>query len=492
MTDALVWLKPDTTYEYISEVRPYTAPSVVSGFSRTCARMIVIVLVAISGFGRTAAAQTSDLDPRVVKLVAAISEERLEKILKQLESFETRSTLSSTTSPTRGIGAAREWILQEMKSYSPKLQVSFDTHQVPKQGRITRDIELRNVMAVLPGRSPRRIYVSGHYDTVARPGGQGASNAGGPARDPDAAPPPPADPDAPLDNFAPGVNDDGSGTALTIELARVFSESGIDFDATLVFMCHAGEEQGLVGARLHAQRAVSEQIPIEAIFNNDIVGNDKGGNGIIDGATIRVYSEGPEDSPSRELARFVQRWGGRYVPSHRVRPMARPDRFGRGGDHSAYNQLGFTAVGFRESRENFTRQHDVRDTYEGISLSYLAQNARVNAASAATLSLAPPPPGVLSDRGAPLITRAPSGYDANLRWNASPGAAAYRIFWREAWGPDWDHELLVGNVTGVVLPNMQIDDYVFGVAAIDAQGHESFVTAYVTPPRANTPIRSGQ
>ena len=453
-------------------------------------RVIVTLLFATAVISGTVSAQSSDLDPRIVKLVAEISEERLEKILKRLESFETRNTLSSTTSSTRGIGAAREWILQEMQSYSSRLQVSFDVHQVAKQGRITRDVELRNVMAILPGRSPRRIYVSGHYDTVARPGGQGAANAAGAVRDPDAASPPPADPNAPLDNLAPGVNDDGSGTALTIELARVFSQSGIDFDATLVFMCHAGEEQGLVGARLHAQQAVAEKTPIEAILNNDIVGNDKGGSGIIDGATIRVYSEGPEDSPSRELARFVQRWGGRYVPSHRVRPMARPDRFGRGGDHSAYNQLGFTAVGFRESRENFTRQHDVRDTFEGISLPYLAQNARVNAASAATLALAPPPPGVMSERGQPMITRAPSGYDANLRWNASPGAAAYRIFWREAWGPDWEHELLVGNVTNIVLPNTQIDDYIFGVAAIDAQGHESFVTAYVAPPRANTAIRS--
>lgn len=221
-----------------------------------------------------------------------------------------------------------------MRSYSPKLQVSFDAYQVPPQGRITRQVDLRNVMAVLPGRSPRRIYVSGHYDTLARAGGQGASNAGTPA-DADGATARPADPNAPLDNLAPGVNDDGSGTALTIELARVFSQSGIDFEATLVFMCHAGEEQGLVGARLHAQRAVAEKIRIEAVLNNDIVGNDKGGNGIIDGATIRVYSEGPEDSPSRALARFVQRWGGRYVPSHKVRPMARPDRFGRGGDHSA-------------------------------------------------------------------------------------------------------------------------------------------------------------
>jgi hypothetical protein len=452
----------------------------------------LLALIAVVTSGQAALAQDaqSDLDPRIVKLVAAISEERLGAILKKLESFETRSTLSSTDSPTRGVGAARQWILDEMKSYNPKLQVSFDAYDVPPQGRITRTVDLRNVMAILPGRSARRVYISGHYDTLARPGGQGASNAGAPA-DPDARIAS-SDPKAPLDNFAPGVNDDGSGTALTIELARVFSQSGIDFDATLVFMCHAGEEQGLVGARLHAQKALEQKIPIEAVLNNDIVGNDRGGNGIIDGATIRLYSEGPEDSPSRQLARFVQRWGARYVPSHKVRPMSRPDRFGRGGDHSAYNQLGFTAVGFRESRENFMRQHDVRDTFEGISLPYLAQNARVNAAAAATLALAPPPPGVLSERSQPMITRAPTGYDANLKWTASPGAAAYRIFWREAWGPDWQHEILVGNVTNVVLPNMQIDDYVFGVAAVDAHGHESFVTAYVTPPRANTPIKTGQ
>ena len=373
MTDVTVRLKPDTT----------------------CACVLaLLVFIVVSGFpwgylgagSRTVFAQAADLDPRIVTLVSTVSEERLGAILKKLESFETRSTLSSTTSATRGIGAARQWILDEMKRYSPALQVSFDTYQVAPQGRITRNVELRNVMAILPGRSPRRIYVSGHYDTVAFTGGQAANNAGG-RFDPDAAP---ADPNAPLDNLAPGVNDDGSGTALTIELARIFSQSGIDFEATLVFMCHVGEEQGLVGARLHAQKAVAETIPIQAVLNNDIVGNDKGGNGIVDGATIRVYAEGPEDSPSRALARFVQRWGGRYVPSHKVRPMSRPDRFGRGGDHSAYNQLGFTAVGFRESRENFTRQHDVRDTFEGIALPYLAQNARVNAAAAATLALAPP------------------------------------------------------------------------------------------------------
>jgi hypothetical protein len=453
----------------------------------TLARLFVFVTI-VSGFSRTLAAQQSDLDPRIVALVGSLSEERLTAILRKLESFGTRATLSSTDPPTRGIGAARQWIFDEMKSYSPKLQVSFDTYRVARQGRITRDVELRNVMAVLPGRSPRRIYVSGHYDTTTIEGGQATANAGLPG----VRIIQPTDPNLPNDSPAPGVNDDGSGTALTMELARVFSRSGIEFDATLVFMCHAGEEQGLVGAWLHANRAAQEHIPIEAVLNNDIVGNVKGGNGITDGATIRLYSEGPEDSPSRELARFVQRWSARYVPSHRVRTMARPDRFLRGGDHSAYNASGFPAVGFRESREDFMRQHDPRDTFEGISIPYLAQNARVNAAAAATLALAPPPPGVVNDRRLPTITREPSGYDARLAWTASPGAIAYRIFWREAWGPDWQHDLLVGNGTSVVLPNIQIDDHVFGVAAVDAAGHESYVSAYVEPPRPISPIRTVQ
>jgi hypothetical protein len=474
--------------------------------------VMISAMMLATGIGAGAqapAAPAGAIDPRIANLVSAISEERMQQLLTRLVGFGTRNTLSDQASPTRGIGAARQWIYDELKRSSPRLQVSFDTYQIPAKARITRDVELRNVMAVLPGRSPRRIYVSGHYDTVnLGAGGQQSSNsgtgrAGPPTRpgagaqapgEPPAAPAPSADPQTrPGQDYnidAPGANDDGSGTVLSMELARVFAESGIDFDATLVFMCHAGEEQGLVGARLHAQRAVAEKIPIEAVFNNDIVGNDRGGNGIVDGATIRVYAEGPEDSTSRALARFIERWGGRYVPSHKVRPMARPDRFSRGGDHSAYNQLGFTAVGFRESRENFTRQHDVRDTFEGISLPYLGQNARVNAASAATLALAPPPPSVVTDRGAPMISRAPSGYDANLKWNASPGAAAYRVFWREAWGMDWTHDVLVGNVTGLVLPNMQIDDYVFGVAAVDAAGHESFVTSYVSPARASTPIET--
>jgi hypothetical protein len=248
-------------------------------------------------------------------------------------------------------------------------------------------------------------------------------------------------------------------------------------------MCHAGEEQGLIGAHLHARNLVENKVPVVGVLNNDIVGNERGGNGIVDGATIRVYSEGPEDSPSRSLARFVQRWGARYVPSHRVRLLARPDRFNRGGDHSAYNQAGFAAVGFREARENFSKQHDPRDTFDGISPGYLARNARVNAAAAATLALAPHAPVLKA------ITRQPSGYDATLRWTLSAGAVTYRIFWREAWGPDWQHNMLVGNVDEVTLPNIQIDDFVFGVAAVGAAGHESVVNAFVSAPRRDPPVQ---
>ena len=154
----------------------------------------------ICGFGPAAGAQQSDLDPRIETLVGAVSGERLAAILQKLESFGTRNTLSSTDSPTRGIGAARQWILDEMKGYSPKLQVSFDTYKIARQGRITRDVEVRNVMAVLPGRSARRVYVSGHYDTIAIEGGQSSSNAGrGPARIAQ-----PSDPEAPNDLPAPG------------------------------------------------------------------------------------------------------------------------------------------------------------------------------------------------------------------------------------------------------------------------------------------------
>jgi hypothetical protein len=408
-------------------------------------------------------------DPGIMRLMEQVSEERLAALIERLAGFQTRNTMSSTELPDRGIGAARQWIMDEMRSYSPRLQVSFDTYVTPGRGRIPEETELRNVMAVLPGRSARRVYVSGHYDSVARAEEQlTAGNR--------------------FDNPAPGANDDGSGTALTMELARVLSQSGLEFDATLVFIALAGEEQGLVGARLHAQNARANDVRIDAVFNNDIVGNIFGGNGAVDGWTVRVFSDGPEDSPSRQLARFIRRTGAMYLPSHKVRLIAREDRFGRGGDHTAFNQLGYAAVRFTESKENYDRQHTIRDTPDGVHAPYLARNARLNLAGVATLAMAPPAPVVTDRGGNPTLGRQPSGYDARLRWEASPGATGYRIFWREAWGPDWQHELHVGDVTEYVLPNVSIDDYHFGVAAIGPQGHESLVSAFVRPPRADVPV----
>jgi hypothetical protein len=232
-----------------------------------------------------------------------------------------------------------------------------------------------------------------------------------------------------------------------------------------------------------------DKVPVEANFNNDIVGNSRGGDGTTDAESVRVYSEGPEDSMSRSLARYIGRIAALYVPSHRVRLMARQDRFSRGSDHTAFTQYGFPAVAFRESKEDFSRQHAATDTVDGVDPKYLAQNARVNAAAVAALALAPPAPVVTNPRGQMMIGRQPSGYDANLRWNAAPGATAYRIHWRETWTADWQQTQLVGDVTEFNLPRMSIDNFVFGVAAVGANGHESMVSAYVPPPRRDPVVK---
>ena len=444
---------------------------------------LAALLILLPALAPAQVAVPPDADPRVRQIVAAVSEPRLRALATRLVSFGTRESMSSTTSPTRGIGAARQWIFDELTTSSPRLQVSFDTHVIAPQGRFTRQTELRNVMAVLPGRSARRIYITGHYDSLnLGSGGQQALNAAGGQN-------PQAQADFDHDAEAPGANDDGSGTVLTMELARVFAESGVQFDATLVFICWAGEEQGLVGSAAHAQALAAAKVPVEANFNNDIVGNIHGGNGVVDAETVRVYSVGPEDSMSRALARYVQRVAAIYVPSHRIRLMAREDRFGRGSDHSSFPRQGFPAVVFREANENFAKQHTAADTLEGVDFPYLAQNARVNAAAAASLALAPAAPTVQNERGQNLLTRGPSGYDAQLRWNAVAGAVAYRISWRDTWTNDWQHRQTVGNVTEFVLPHVSIDDYVFGVSAIAADGHESLTSAYVSPVRQSADVK---
>ena len=431
-----------------------------------------------------------DRDPRIEQLLTSISEERLKSLVETLAGFGTRHTLSLLDSPTRGIGAARAWIASELRSSSARLEVVIDRHRAKAGGSLPRDADLRNILAILPGRSPRRIYITAHYDShnlgtlgqiglntgrtrYTRSGGviAGASN--------DEPLPPGAllpGPDPALD--APGANDNGSGTALTMELARVFASSGIDFDATLVFMLTAGEEQGLLGAAAHAAASKRLGVRIEAVLNNDIVGNVTGGDGVTDAASVRVYSDGPEDSPSRTLAQFVQRTAARYLPAHRVRVMGRRDRFQRNSDHTPFTLAGYPAVVFRESRENAAKQHNSADTADGVSPPYLARNARVNAAAVAALALAPARPVVVNANGRSRLDRLPSGYDARLQWAPSPGAAGYRVFWRTSEQSAWEHDLLVGNVTEFVLPKRSIDDHVFGVAAIGPAGHESPVAVY--------------
>ncbi len=418
------------------------------------------------------------VDPRIEQILRDVSPERLHEYLSTLTGFQTRHSLSFSDREEFGVLAARRYILETMQGFSTGLEVELDCYRVEPQGRIPEQAELCNVVATLPGRTERRVFVSGHYDTVARiEAGDPAAGGGGGGFDWSV-----------YDNPAPGANDDGSGTVLTMEAARVLAQSGLDFDATLVFVAFVAEEEGLVGASLMASRAEREGWTIDAIFNNDIIGNALGGNGILDSRTLRVFSEDPMDSPSRQLARFIRRHGAAYMPGHEVRLIAREDRFGRGGDHTAFNRRGYAAVRFSESRENYSRQHTAADTLGGVDFEYLARNARVNAAGVASMALAPPAPNVMGPRG-PMLGRGDSGYHADMRWEPSPGATGYRVVWREAWTPDWQHEVVTGDVDRFVLEDISIDDYVFGVAAIGPDGHESLVSAYVRPPRARSDIR---
>ena len=288
-----------------------------------------------------------------------------------------------------GVGAARKWIYEQFRSYSPRLEVSYDQYRLKKDtsrgSRIIDDVDLYNVVAVLPGVTDQeeRVMITAHYDSInmSRP-------PGAPAPQPGDAPAPAAkrDPNMP----APGVTDDGSGIACVMELARIMSQ--YEFDKTLVFVAFAGEEEGLLGATLYAQRAKSLNQKIEAVLNNDIIGSDIGGDGRMENRRVNIFSEDPIDSPSREIARYMREIGERYVPWMTVDPVFRADRFGRGGDHTAFNLEGFAAVRFSTPVENFANQHSATDTFANTSPKYIAQVTKVNGAVAASLAWAPKSP----------------------------------------------------------------------------------------------------
>src|SRR5712692_2318749 len=467
---------------------------------------VSVPLLALS-IAASAYAQYKTVNPAVKKVVESVSEERISEILKKLESFETRNIFSEDDSPTRGIGAARRWIADQFKSYSPRLEVRFDSYKVKKKGRIVRDVEIHNVVAVLPGKlnPERQFIISGHYDSLAllrrNTGGTNGGGTASPETSAGAAPEgAPANFDlSMLAKTEPGVTDDGSGTAAVMELARVMSQ--FEFEKTIVFIAFAGEEEGLIGSTLYARKARQENNVIDGVLNNDIIGSDVSGNGRTGNGTLWVFSEEPADSPSRQLARYIKDIGERYQPSMKVDLIFRADRFGRGGDHTPFNQEGYAGVRFTTPNENFANQHSVTDTFANTSVPYTTHVVRVNAAALASLALAPKAPVVTEEltRGprkgqiVPMIGRGKSRYDAQLRWKnekPEPDLLGYAIVMRNTTTPYWEKEIFVGNVNEFTLKDVSIDDVIFGVKAIDKDGNESLVSPYITRPRPKLEIET--
>jgi hypothetical protein len=419
--------------------------------------------------------------PTVRSIVDSVSEERIAAHMRKLESFGTRETHSE------GAVAARQWILKELKSYSPRLEVRMDTHSVKRGGRILRDMDVVNVVAVLPGKSmpDRQIVIGAHYDDLILVPRKGAVPGEGETMDPEASAAAPK---------APGVSDNASGVAAMLELARVLSRQ--EFDKTLVFIAFGAEEQGLIGASLYAAAAHDQGDRIEAVFNNDIIGNDRASNGVTRSNEVNLFSGDPMDSPSRALARYICEVGARYVPAMRVNLIFRADRFGRGGDHTPFHDVGYAAVRFTTAAEALELQHTTGDNMAAASPAYTARVARVNAAAMASLALAPKPPVVVrqapvqSGRTAPPnLARGQSRYDAVLRWtNPEPESdlLGYAVVVRSTLAPLWEREVFVGNVQEYTMRDVSIDDVVLGIKAINRRGFESMVSAYVMAPYRRT------
>ena len=423
------------------------------------------------------------LNPQVQSIVSQISSDRIAEIQQKLETFGTRNIYSATEDPTHGVGAAREWIATQFRGYSSKLQVSFDKHRLAgsPSKRYFKNVEIWNVVAVLPGTSEpeRHVMVSGHYDTINLVYKKDANGK------------------RVLDNegvvaaIAPGVTDDGSGTAAVMEMARVMSQ--FQFRKTIVFVAFAAEEYGLLGSGFYAEDAVKRHEIIEGLFNNDIIGSDVKANGETSNQYVNVYSENPEDSVSRQLARYLKSAAERYQPGFEVNLVFRHDRFGRGGDHSPFAAAGFPAVRITTPMENFDNQHTATDTFANTAPAYTSLVTKANAAAVASLALAPkppelrvPPPAEGRSFSAALSRgKGEKGYDAVMTWHndsPEPDLLGYEIVMRKTTSPVWEREIFVGNVLTYTLPNVNIDEVVLGVRAVDRDGNESSVSAYVTPP----------
>ena len=428
------------------------------------------------------AANKSVADSRISAALRDVSSTRVQASIEKLVSFGTRLTLSaqdpSAISGGRGIGAAREWIRSEFERYSKDcggcLEVKTDAFTEQPADRIPRPTQITNVYAVLRGSDPesakRIVLVTGHYDS----------------RNSDTFD---------IKGDAPGANDDASGTAVSLECARVLSK--LKLPATIVFLTVAGEEQGLNGSKHFAQMAKQQGWNVEAVLNNDIVGGNKGEGQ--DPSVVRVFSEGipvaadekqlrqirelggESDSTSRELARYIAETGRTYDAGIRPLLIFRLDRYLRGGDHYSFNEEGFAAVRFTEFREDFNHQHQNVRTENGIeygdlpkfvNFDYVASVARLNAATLASLASAPAPPTKVRLETANLEN------DSTLSWEASQGASSYEILWRSTSAPDWEHAQSVGNVTRATM-KLSKDNVIFAVRAVDNEGHRSLAVVPV-------------
>ncbi len=426
-------------------------------------------------------------NPEIQKMLKEVSAKNIEATIRKLVSFGTRNTLSEQNNPTRGIGAARDYLFGEFQKISADcgncLQVEKQTfvQQPTANKRVKEATTLTNVYAILKGTTdPTRVYVvSGHYDSMCN------LNASDTTCD------------------APGANDDASGTAASLEMARVMSK--YKFDATIIFMTVPGEEQGLLGATYFAEQAKKTGMNIEAMFTNDIIGGVTSYKNAPDRQSVRVFAEGvpsdeteqqanlrrsvggENDSASRQLGRFIKDAADIYSPNFKVQLIYRRDRYLRGGDHIPFLENGFAAVRFTEPHEDYTHQHQsvkmvdgkqYGDLPEFVDFDYVANVTRVNAASLAMLALAPAKPKNVGILTAGLTN------NTDLKWDANTDAdlAGYEVVWRDTTSPFWTNSVFVGNVTNYTAKEMSKDNYFFGVRAVDKDGNKSPVV-YPKPTR---------
>jgi len=436
----------------------------------------ILFVLLIGPWAETPADPQQSVDPGIAGALKQVSPAQIQSDVEKLVGFHTRSTLSAQDAASiaagRGIGAAREWIKSEFERYSQEcggcLQVKTDSFIEQPGDRIPQPIPITNVYAVLQGTdaesAKRIVLVSGHYDS------RNSNNAD-------------------VTKDAPGANDDASGTAVSLECARVLSK--LKFPATVIFLAVAGEEQGLNGSKHFAQMAKAEGWNIEAVLNNDIVGGDRNPGQNTD--VVRVFSEGvpvaagdadlrlirnvggESDSASRELARYVSEVARAYRPGVAPTLVFRLDRYLRGGDHFSFNQHGYAAVRFTEYQEDYHHQHqDVRtengieygDLPKFVNFDYIAAVARLNAAALASLASAPAPLARVH-----LLTKELQN-DSTLTWESSPRTAGYEILWRDTTAPEWEHAQRVGNVTQTTVP-VSKDNVIFAVRSVDNENHRS-------------------